>query len=100
MRPHKPHHKLTSVDLSLRLPADPADSWVNLRVAGRSVTQRADLWTYEEAFGPDSYSEQGYGPSDALAHIALVAIQDRPNSLARLHFALNGGLSWEQQQMF
>lgn len=100
MRPHHPHHRLNSVELRLRLDPQPAGLSTVLRVAGRSDTRRADLWTYEESFAPDDYSSKGYGPSDAMAHIALVCIQDQPNTLSRLHFALNGGLGWEQQHLF
>ena len=100
MRPTKPHHRLARVEFTLHLPVDPADRSSVMRATGYSDTKRAALWNYHEAFDSVLDNEKGYGVADALHHVALVALQDRPNSLDRLQFALRGGLAWEQSQMF
>lgn len=71
-----------------------------LAVSGRSETKRANLWTYQELFTPELDQEKGYSAADALHHVALVCIQDRPNSLERLQFALRGGIAWSQEEIF
>lgn len=100
MRPQKPHHKLDRVDISLYLPRYPHAVSSEMRATGYSDTRRASLWHYHEAFDHVLDAEKGYGCADAAHHVALVALQDRPNSLDRLEFALRGGLAWEQGQMF
>lgn len=100
MKPYKPHHRLHRVEFTLHLPHDPGDRSSVMRASGHSDTRRAALWHYHEAFDSTIDAEKGYGVADALHHVALVALQDRPSSLDRLQFSLSGGLAWEQGQMF
>lgn len=94
--PFRPRHHLTSIEARLSIP-HPVDRLQQvLTVSGRSVTKRTNLWTYHEAFDLELMQEKGYSAADALHHIALVCIQDQPNTLDRLDFALKGGLAWVQ----
>lgn len=92
-------HKLESVDFTLYLPRP--DEWadVSIKAVGRASTRRAALWVYQETFNDELDAVKGYGPADAIHHIGLVAMQDRPNTLERLNFALSGGLSWCQDEL-
>lgn len=91
-----PNHRLERVEITLVLPDEARRTDVTIRAAGRASTRRADLWTYQETLDAWPDVEKGYGAGDALNHIALVCMQDRPNTLDRLQFALRGGLAWEQ----
>lgn len=85
------NHRLTTVSLTLQFPGPPDEDGPVYGVAsGRSQTRRAPLWqeTNSWADGADLRHE----PADWLHHIALVALQDRPNSTERLLFGLTGGL--------
>lgn len=64
------------------------------------MTRRDSLWTYAETFDPSVAHEKGYEVHDALAHIALVCLQDRPTGLSGLNFALRGGVAWECDTLF
>lgn len=100
MKPTKPFHRLNRVEFTLYLPRYDHAVSSEMRAAGYSDTKRAALWHYHEAFDHVLDAEKGYGVGDALHHVALVALQDRPNSLDRLEFALRGGLAWEQAPLF
>lgn len=89
-------HMLTSIEARLSIPHPVDRLQCVLTVHGRSVTKRANLWTYQEYFDLELMTEKGYSAADALHHIALVCLQDQPNTLERLNFALRGGLAWEQ----
>lgn len=94
-----PSHRLEEVQITLYLPGEHDSGVTSMRVAGRASTKRANLWTYQEHFDPSLDAEKGYSVSDAVHHVALVCLQDRPNTLARLDFALRGGLSWSQDEL-
>lgn len=72
----------------------------SIAVNGRSLTRRANLWSYHEVFDTELCVEKGYGVADALHHIALVCLQDKPSSLERLNFALAGGLAYTQDPLW
>lgn len=92
-------HELDRVEITLYLPKDPQDRSAVMQVAGRASTRRANLWTYQELFDPSIDTEKGYGIGDAVHHVTLVCLQDRPNTLERLNFALRGGLAWHQDEL-
>lgn len=92
-------HNLESVELTLWMPKPDESDAHSIRAAGRASTKRANLWTYQETFDDALSAEKGYSAADALHHIALVCMQDRPNSLERLNFALRGGLAWHQDEL-
>lgn len=95
-----PIHALTHIDATVRFPAAHEHQTSSLAVHGRSTTKRASLWTYQEYFDPEVAREKGYHLSDALAHIVLVCHQDRPNTLDRLRFGLQGGLAYTQDPLW
>lgn len=93
------NHTLETVEITLWLPGPDDVGVTSMRAAGRASTRRANLWTYQEHFEPDVDREKGYGIGDAVHHVALVCLQDRPNTLERLNFALRGGLAWHQDEL-
>lgn len=93
-------HKLDSVEIKLHLYDEEGNPCASIAVHGRSNTKRANLWSYQEFFDPTVDSVKGYSVSDAISHIVLVAQQDRPNTLDRLRFALSGGLSYQQDELW
>lgn len=95
-----PLHTLDRVQTTLYLPQRVGSHEYSIRAVGISPMKATPLWTYQEAFDPDLEEEKGYSAADALHHIALVTIQDRPRTLKNLEFALRGGIAWEQGQMF
>nr|CRY97735.1 hypothetical protein [uncultured prokaryote] len=98
--PFAPIHKLDRVELALNLATSAIDGSIGLQVVGRAQTKRAALWTYHESFAEDVTLEKGYGIGDALSHIGLVVVQDRPDSVERLDFALKGGLAYGERSLF
>lgn len=97
--PYRPVHRLDSVTFNLHLGRLDEEHEHQLAVHGRATTKRADLWTYVESFDPVASRANGYSAADALHHIALVACQDRPNTIDRLQFALSGGLLYQEQEL-
>lgn len=95
----KVNHQLESVELTLWLPKPDEYADVTIKAVGRASTKRAALWVHQELFNDELDAQKGYGPADALHHILLVAMQDRPNSVERLNFALSGGLTWCQDEL-
>lgn len=101
--PHKAFavsHQLTRVDFTLELPLSITGGECSISAVGRASSKRTALWTYAETFEPLTSKEKGYEPHDALAHIALACLQDRPTSSNLLHFALSGGVSWDEETLF
>lgn len=93
-------HSLDRVEFRLDLPNRGTGAAAELRAEGRSLTKRDALWTYAESFDPSVAHEKGYEAHDAIAHIALVCLQDRPTGLSGLNFALRGGVAWESDTLF
>lgn len=90
-----PSHALTHVRFDLELPRRANGYQATVGVIGRSSTKRASLWTYSETF-PEASPGQDFMPTDALHHLALIAIQDRPDTQARLEHLLHGGRLYEE----
>lgn len=97
---HNARHQLDQVDFRLHLPPSLLEGPTGLSATGRSATSRTALWTYQEEFDVDTTPEKGYEAHDAIAHICLVAIQDRPSSVHSLNLALRGGVAWSQDELF
>lgn len=92
-------HQLDSVELVVRMDDGEGGS-ASLAAHGRSKTKRANLWSYQEFFDQTVDSAKGYSLGDAVHHIVLVCQQDRPNTLERLNFALAGGISYVQDELW
>lgn len=90
---------LERVEFSLLLPTAAQPNTSALSVHGRSPLRRPALWSYHEAFDDQVDAAKGYGVHDAMAHVVLVCMQDRPNTLDRLDFALSGGLRYAQESL-
>lgn len=97
---HAVQHRLDRVEITLNLATSAIDGSMGLQVVGRAQSKRAALWTYHESFHPEQDLEKGYSLGDAVHHVTLVCVQDRPSSLDRLDFALRGGLSYGEQTLF
>ena len=97
---HAVQHKLDRVEITVNLATSAIDGSIGFQAVGRAMSKRSALWTYHESFGQDVDREKGYGIGDAASHVVLVCVQDRPNSLDRLDFALQGGLSYGDEEMF
>lgn len=89
-----PSHALTHVGFDLELPRRANDYEARLYAVGRSSTKRASLWTFHETYAQASPGH-GMMPTDALHHLALIAMQDRPDTQARLEHFLQGGRLYE-----
>ena len=75
---------------------DPVDETIVARATGESTYRRQRLWTEVSTFTAD-HDDLRHAPADWINHIALVALQDRPNSSERLIFGLTGGLGVQEQ---
>lgn len=93
-------HRLHRVDFTLELPTTQTEGASSISAVGRSNTKRSALWTYAEEFDPVLSTEKGYEAHDAIAHIALACVQDRPTSAGQLKFALSGGVAWDEDTLF
>lgn len=93
-QPHRPAHRLETVSFTIGLGPHPELAVVDVVAEGRSSTCRHALWretNIYNAFSADLLIE----PADWIHHIALTALQDRPNSQERLLFGLTGGLGYQ-----
>lgn len=97
---HQPVHKLHRLDIAIVFEGDEPHANATIKVTGRSDTKRTALWNYAEAFDGETSIDKGYSLNDAVAHIVLACHQDRPNTLARLDFALTGGIGWQEERLF
>lgn len=100
MRPQKPVHRLHRLEISVILATQDSHGGASIAVAGRSNTQRANLWNYAEAFEGVTNAAKGYGMHDAVAHIVLACQQDYPRTVDQLEFALRGGVKWSEPPLF
>lgn len=89
-----PSHALETVEFSLVLPVRSNEHRTSLQCIGRSGTARSALWVVKESW---SWSEQeaGLQPTDAMAHVGLVSLQDRPTSQQQVEACLIGE-GWSQ----
>lgn len=86
--PTPPLHLVT---FNLRLPEDStARAPITGRAVGSSSYKRLPLWSESSVW--DGEDDTRHAPADWLHHIALTALQDRPNTSERLLFSLTGGL--------
>lgn len=86
-----PTPALHRVTLVLEFSEDPDDPTVTARASGESAYKRGRLWQESAVFTPSDHDLR-IEPADWLHHLALVALQDRPNTPERLVFGLTGGL--------
>lgn len=86
-----PTPTLALVTFRLEFPSSPGeDGPVVTHAAGSSPNRRRSLWSESSVFGLDD--DLKHAPADWIHHVALTALQDRPNSSERLLFGLTGGL--------
>lgn len=100
MNPYQPHHRLSTIDVSLTLPPhDDLDGPIIAVVRGRSATKRVNLWIESGTWDASEPHRQN-NVADWVQHVILCAVQDRPNSTERLMFSLTGGLAGQDQLPF
>ena len=92
-----PSHELEVVHFSLDIPRRANEHKTTLRASGTAGTSRPSLWNVHESW---SWTEQerGYQPSDAMAHVLLVAMQDRPTSQEQFEACMIGE-GWSQLRL-
>lgn len=87
-----PDHKLERVRFTLHLPLPHNENVTSLTVLGESSTARTSLWSVSESWTAEEQCA-GLQPADAVHHLALIALQDRPRSQEALFGLLTG---WEK----
>lgn len=92
-----PSHQLDSIIITLHLPTARNGRITRMEAQGRSSTSRASLWSVSETWTRDE-QRAGLEPSDAVHHLALVALQDHPASQSHLEASLTGQ-GWEQLEL-
>lgn len=90
----KPPALLDELEIKVRFSPD---GQVSVFTAGRSQLRRPSLWAKTEHFEGD---DRIYGPYDYASHVILAVAQDRPNTLERFEFSLNGGVHGHQLEAF
>lgn len=89
-----PTPALQSVQFTLELPEHPdSPPAILARATGRSAYKRGSLWHEQSTWThPEDLRN---APADWIHHIALTALQDKPNTQERLLFSLTGGLGMQ-----
>lgn len=88
-----PHHQLETVTIKVTLPQRRNGYQTSLTAHGEASGKRAPLWTIREQWGADEI-ERGLQAGDAVAHLLLTALQDRPNCQSGMEASLIGE-GWE-----
>lgn len=86
-----PEHKLQRVEFNLRVPTKENSFVARLTAQGYAETKRSTLWSFSDSYMYDAKGDE-HAPLDQLRLLALVALQDRPASLAALELGLRGGV--------
>lgn len=89
-----PAHELEAVHFQLYLPTKFNERTTTVVATGTSRTSRPSMWVLREEWSA-SEIEHGYQASDALSHVALVALQDHPTSQAQMEACMVGE-GWAQ----
>lgn len=82
------------VTFRIEMAEDPVDESIVTRAFGESNYRRQRLWTETNTFNVHD-DDLRHAPADWMHHIALTALQDRPNTPERLVFGLTGGLGYQ-----
>lgn len=90
-------HHLSTVTIKLWLPSRANDWKSQILATGEAATKRSALWSHSERW-PDPLEVVGMTMTDAVSHLALIAVQDRPASQDMFEFHLKGGKQYEDQQ--
>lgn len=85
------NHRLDVIHARLELHGTPEEGMVTGLMRGVSHGKRRNLWTEANAWESET-ADLRMAPADWVHHVALVALQDRPNTGERLLFGLTGGL--------
>jgi len=92
-----PSHKLETVNFRLTLPLRRNAYVTSLEVRGETSSQRSSMWFVNEKW-TEADQVAGLQPSDALHHLALIALQDSPTSQEHMFRALTGE-RWIQEEL-
>lgn len=90
--PHRPTHQLNTIEFKLHLPS-PTTPAITGYAFGHSDTYRGSLWAESNIWQDEE--DFPNAPADWIHHLALCAVQDRPNTMERLLFSLTGGLGYQ-----
>lgn len=90
-----PTPELRVVTFRLELPGPDTAGVVNGLAQGHSPNRRVALWS-EANVWTESQADLRHEPADWVHHLALTALQDRPNTTERLLFGLTGGLGVQE----
>lgn len=97
--PHANPKKLRTVQFRLELDSGPHDDTIVTYAHGYSPNRRTHLWSEANVFSPVEHDLK-VEPADWIHHVALCALQDRPNTQERLLFSLTGGLGQQDPLPF
>lgn len=89
----KPSHELESIRVVVTLPSPENGHLTAVRILGETTTQRSSLWSESASWSADEVTN-GLQPTDWVAHVLLVALQDRPSNQEALDNGLIGQ-GWE-----
>lgn len=87
--------KLEAVTISVMLPTR-ANNWEStMFVTGSSSLKRGTLWSHSEQWA-DPLEVTGYTIQDAVSHVTMIALQDKPYTQEMFDYALRGGKLYEE----
>ena len=92
-----PSHVLETVTFTLHLPLRRNQYLTRLEVRGEASTRKDRLWFVSETWTTEEQSA-GLQPSDAIHHLALIALQDSPSTQEALFRQLTGE-RWVQEEL-
>lgn len=90
--------QLETVTIKLYLPKRHNEWKASMTVTGESSLKRGSLWSHSESW-PDPLDVTGYSLTDAVAHVAMIAVQDQPATQEMFNSLLLGGKQYENQQL-
>lgn len=93
-----PQHRMTELAIKLWLPTKENGRKTTLQAFGISETSRGSLWSLREEWSASDVQPGGYEPTDALHHLAMVAMQDQPTTQAQVEACLVGE-GWKQLEL-
>ena len=94
----RPQHQLEAVYFQIYLPSVENSRTTTMIATGTSRTSRPSMWSIREQW-VGGEQERGYQPGDALHHVCMTAMQDRPTSQAQMEACMIGE-GWKQDSMF
>lgn len=89
---------LASVSFRLWVPEPGQSDTVRLTASGWDREENRRLWLLHETWSHPEVGRDGYEPSDAISHVVLVALQDRPETQAQMESCMIGE-GWAQDAL-